>query len=32
MNDNYGLSSPGNVAAYLEVVDLAASKLRFHTY
>ena len=27
--DNHGLTSPGNVAAYLEVVDLADSKLRY---
>ena len=26
--DNFGLASPGNVAAFLEVVDLADSKLR----
>jgi len=28
-NDNHGLASPGNIAAYLEVVDLADSKLRW---
>lgn len=26
---NYGLSSPGNVSAYLEVVDLMGNKLRY---
>ena len=26
---NYGLSSPGNIQSYLEVVDLMASKLRY---
>ena len=25
---NYGLASPGNIAAYLEVVDLMGAKLR----
>ena len=27
-SDNFGLASPGNIAAFLEVVDLADSKLR----
>ena len=26
---NYGLSSPGNIQSYLQVVDLMASKLRY---
>ena len=26
--DNYGITSPGNIAAYLEVVDLMSGKLR----
>ena len=28
-DNNYGLSTPGNIQAYLQVVDLMASKLRY---
>ena len=28
-DSNYGMSVPGNIAAYLQVVDLMANRLRY---